>query len=160
MAGTGTEDARPDEALADSAVAAARDVRVVIMRLRRRLREVASTAQATELTGAQTSVLALLSKGEGSWTASALAASERVRPQSMAATVAALEAAGLVRRDPDPTDGRRQLVSLTEAGSQHAAGDQAARHEWLNRAMNDHLTEAERRTVIDAMALLDQLAQL
>jgi DNA-binding MarR family transcriptional regulator len=146
-------------ALAASAVTAARDVRVVIGRLRRRLREVADGTAGGALSPSQASVLAQLSR-VGAGTASGLAASERIRPQSMAATLAALDAAGLIRRDPDPTDGRRQLVTLTEAGVARAEGNKNARHEWLNRALHDHYTEAERQTVIEAMALLDRLAQL
>lgn len=150
-------------ALAESAVTAARDVRVVIGRLRRRLREVADgTADGStggELSPSQTSVLAQLAR-VGAGTASGLAASERIRPQSMAATLAALDAAGLIRRDPDPTDGRRQIVTLTDAGQLRAAGNVAARREWLNQALHDHYTEAERQTVIEAMALLDRLTQL
>jgi DNA-binding MarR family transcriptional regulator len=65
-----------------------------------------------------------------------------------------------VRRDPDPTDGRRQLVTLTDAGRLRAAGDRVARRAWLAQAFHDHYTEAERRTVIDAMALLDRLTHL
>src|SRR4051794_27441502 len=53
---------------------------------------------------------------EGRQSVSDLAAAERVRPQSMAQTVNDLEADGLVARTPDPSDGRRALVELTEQG--------------------------------------------
>jgi DNA-binding MarR family transcriptional regulator len=81
-----------------SAGVVARDVRVVVSRLRRRLQEVAT---AEDLTAPETSVLVRLGTG-GAASASVLAGAERVRPQSMAATLAALEERGLVRRDPDP----------------------------------------------------------
>ena len=52
-------------------------------------------------------------------------------------TVAALEEAGLVRREPDPVDGRATAVVLTEAGAAtvQASGQQAAdgRSHLLNR---------------------------
>jgi DNA-binding MarR family transcriptional regulator len=136
-----------------SASVVARDVRVVVSRLRRRLQEVAT---AEDLTAPQTSVLVRLGTG-GAASASALAGAERVRPQSMATTVAALEERGLIRRDPDPDDGRRQLVSLTTPGRKRAVGERAARHEWLAEAVAQRYTNAERATLAEALRLLDRL---
>ena len=139
--------------LAPSSVRAARDLRVAVSRLRRRLVDVADTH---ELTPSQLSVLSRLGK-EGPASASDLAAAERIRPQSVAATLAVLEERGLVVRRPDPGDGRRQLVSLSPAG--RALFDDRRRHreEWLSRALEERLTESERQTVIDAAALLERL---
>ena len=136
-----------------SAIQAASDVRVVFSRLRRRLREVAGLG---ELTPSQTSVLSRLDKG-GPASASDLAAAERVRPQSMAATLAAIEPHGLIERTPDPHDGRRQLISLTGVGREAIAGSRRAREEWLAHRLATQYTEAERRTIIEALALLDKL---
>jgi DNA-binding MarR family transcriptional regulator len=138
--------------ISESAVQAASEVRVVLGRLRRRLRELAA---AEDLTPSQTSVLSRLDK-RGAASASDLAAAERVRPQSMAATVAVLVEQGLVGRTPDPEDGRRQLISLTAAGQQRLQGDRHARQEWLAKALQDRCTEAQRRTIIEALALLDE----
>ena len=139
--------------LAPSSVRAARDLRVAVSRLRRRLVDVADTH---ELTPSQLSVLSRLGK-EGPASASDLAAAERIRPQSVAATLAVLEERALVIRRPDPGDGRRQLVSLSPAGT--ALFDDRRRHreEWLSRALQERLTESERQTVIDAAALLERL---
>src|SRR6266700_2331318 len=65
-----------------------------------------------ELTLPETSALARLDRG-GPATSSALAKVEQISPQSMGATIAALEARGLVERRPDPQDGRRILISIT-----------------------------------------------
>jgi DNA-binding MarR family transcriptional regulator len=143
------------EGICESAALAARELRVVVSRVRRRLREVADTQ---ELTPSQMSALSQLSKG-GATSASALAAVERVRPQSMAATLAALDEQGLIQRQPDPEDGRRQLVTLTAAGRERVEGTRQAREEWLARALQDRYTEHERNTVIEAMALLDRLTR-
>ncbi|GAA2741232.1 MarR family transcriptional regulator [Terrabacter aerolatus] len=138
-----------------TAARAAHDVRVTFSRLRRRLRDV---AELDGLTPSQTAVLSRL-LGDGDATASALASAEQVRPQSMAATLAVLEERGLVERRPDPTDGRRQLVSLTSSGHSRIDVSRAAREEWLSRALTDDFTEAERRTVVEAMVLLDRLSR-
>ncbi|MGI5140391.1 MULTISPECIES: MarR family winged helix-turn-helix transcriptional regulator [unclassified Streptomyces] len=143
------------EGVSESAARAARDLRVVFSRLRRRIREVAGDE---ELTPSQVSALTLISKG-GAATASTLASAEGVRPQSMAATLAVLEQFGLIRRSPDPDDGRRQLVTLTEAGRERVEGDQQAREEWLTRALQDRYTEEERQTVLAALALMERLTR-
>lgn len=139
----------------DSAVTAARELRAVFGRVRRRLREVADSG---DLNAAQTAVLSTLHKG-GASTASVLAAGERVRPQSMASTLTALADAGLIKRSPDPSDGRRQVVTLTAAGRSRAEGDRRARQEWLAQAMQEQFTEAQRRTIVEALALLDKLTE-
>lgn len=136
-----------------SATRAAHDVRVGLSRLRRRFAELYDRR---ELTPSQTSLLSRLGK-DGAATASELAAAERVRPQSVAATLAVLDERGLVERRPDPDDGRRQLVSLSGAGRAFFDDKRRAGEEWLGRAMQERFTEAERHTVIEAMALLERL---
>jgi len=141
--------------ISDSAARSARDLRVVFSRLRRRIREVATDE---DLTPSQESALTLVGK-HGAATASALASAEGVRPQSMAATLAALDQHGLIRRSPDPEDGRRQLISLTEAGRERVEDNRQVREEWLARAFEDRYTEQERRTIVDALTLLERLSE-
>ena len=141
--------------ISDSAARSARDLRVVFSRLRRRIREVATDE---DLTPSQESALTLVGK-HGAATASALASAEGVRPQSMAATLAALDQHGLIRRSPDPEDGRRQLVTLTEAGRERVEDNRQVREEWLARAFEDRYTEQERRTIVDALTLLERLSE-
>ncbi|WP_427924533.1 MarR family winged helix-turn-helix transcriptional regulator [Streptomyces sp. cg40] len=146
---------RTPAGISDSAARSARDLRVVFSRLRRRIREVAADG---DLTPSQESALTLVGK-HGAATASALASAEGVRPQSMAATLAALDRHGLIRRGPDPEDGRRQLVTLTEAGRGRVEDNRQVREEWLARAFEDRYTEQERRTIIDALTLLERLSE-
>jgi DNA-binding MarR family transcriptional regulator len=94
---------------------------------------------------------------EGSQSVSDLAVSERVRPQSMAQTVGDLEDDGFVEREPDPRDGRRALVILTEAGRAELAADRQRREGWLVRAIED-LPAEDRATVERAIVLLRHLA--
>jgi len=134
---------------------AARDLKILITRLRRQLREVAST---DELTASQVSMLTRLAiLGESS--TSELAGAERIRPQSMAAIVKALEVHGLIQRKDDPLDGRRQILTLTPVGLERALGAQAKWDEWLADALQIRFTKAERSTIVDALALLNRLVE-
>jgi DNA-binding MarR family transcriptional regulator len=139
----------------ESAIAAARDLRVMFSRLRRRLRGLATDE---DLTPSQTAVLIRLWK-EGASSASVLAGAEGVRPQSMATIVAALEQRGLIERTPDPEDGRRQLISLTESGRKRGESNRQVREEWLESAMQERYTKAERRVILDALSLLERLTE-
>ena len=87
-------------------------LRVSIGLLLRRLRQVQVEGEPTL---PESSALVRLDRG-GPATPSALARLEQISPQSMGATLAALEARGLVERHPDPQDGRRSVMSVTDAG--------------------------------------------
>jgi DNA-binding MarR family transcriptional regulator len=138
-----------------SAATTAREVKVVFSRLRRRVYLLAPT---DDLNGSQAAVLTRLHQ-EGPSSASALASAEAVSHQAIGAILAVLETRGYIQRSPDPTDGRRQLVSLTDAGVAQADNTTSAREEWLARVLQDRLTEDERRVVRHAMALLSRLAE-
>ncbi|MES9505103.1 MarR family transcriptional regulator [Streptomyces sp. NPDC000609] len=125
----------------------------VVGRLLRRLR---STSSEGLLTPTQRSVLARLDR-EGPATTAALARAEYVRPQSMRLTLGALESQGLVERAPDPEDGRKSVMSLTESGTATLAEVRAAKRDWLAQALAAGLDGAERRTVAEAVELLDRL---
>ena len=105
----------------------------------------------------QLSVLSRLER-DGAGTTSELAAHERVRPQSMAATVAELQGRGLVDRAPDPSDGRKILIRLTEAGVQTLRRERAASQEWLRLALAEHLETAERAELGRSLRLIGRLA--
>ena len=102
------------------------------------------------------SVLGRLDR-EGPQSVSALAVAERVRPQSMAQTVGDLEGDGLVKRNPDPSDGRRQLVSLTPRGKDTLEADRRNREGWLVKAIEE-LPAEDQETVGRAIVLLRHLA--
>jgi DNA-binding MarR family transcriptional regulator len=73
-------------------------------------------------------------------------------------TVAALEEAGLVRREPDPVDGRATAVVLTEAGATtvQASGQQAA--DELSHLLN-RLPEEDQALVLKAGEALSRMAK-
>lgn len=139
----------------DDAVRASRELRSVVNRLRRRMRELHSPE---DVAAGVLSVLLRVEK-EGAATAATLAAAERIRPQSMGAKIAALEEQGLIVRRPDPTDGRRLLVDLTAAGHRRVDGDRAARAEWLAKAFQDRYSDDERARMLDAIALFERLLE-
>ncbi|WP_028801264.1 MarR family winged helix-turn-helix transcriptional regulator [Streptomyces sp. 142MFCol3.1] len=138
-----------------SAVEASRQVRAVIGRLRRRI---LGAAEADDITLGQVSVLTRLADRAGV-TVSDLAASEGMRHQSMTATVAPLLAAGLIVRRRDPHDGRRLLLVLTPAGRRRVEEGRQARREWLAGQLEEKCTEEERKTVIEAMIVLERLTR-
>jgi DNA-binding MarR family transcriptional regulator len=141
--------------VSESAARAAREVRVVYSRLRRRMRE---TYDPSDLTPSQTSVLSRLDK-DGEASVSDLASAERVRHQSVATTVGILEERGLVSRRPDHADGRRQLVFVTDSGHAFLEDRRRAGEGWLTRALEDQCTEEERRTILAATAVLERIVR-
>jgi DNA-binding MarR family transcriptional regulator len=141
------------DGVSESAAHAAREIRVVFSRLKRRMRE---TYDPGDLTPSQTSVLSRLDK-DGEASVTDLATAERVRHQSVAATVGVLVERGLVSRRPDPEDGRRQLVFVTDSGHAFLEDRRRAGEGWLTRALEDQCTEEERRTLLAATALLERI---
>jgi DNA-binding MarR family transcriptional regulator len=130
----------------------ASELRVVLGRLVRRLRA------EHRFPLAQGTVLGRLDR-EGPQSVSDLAAAERVRPQSMAQTVGELEAEDLVVRRPDPDDGRRALVELTERGDEALAADRRSREGWLAGAIAEDLSSEEQAVLHQAVGLLRRLAE-
>ncbi len=130
-------------------------LRASIGLLLRRLRQVQAEG---ELTLPESAALTRLDRG-GPSTASALARLEQISPQSMGATLGALEARGLVERRPDPQDGRRVLLSVTDSGRQVLQGKRNARTEQLAKALSAGFTPAELRQLEAAAPLLERLAQ-
>lgn len=123
--------------------------------LRRRLRQVRVDG---ELTMPEAAALARLDHG-GPTTATALARQEQISPQSMGATLGALESRGLVTRSPDPDDGRRIVLSLTDAGRQVLRDKRSARTEQLAHALSTGFTKAELAQLMAAAPLIERLAQ-
>jgi DNA-binding MarR family transcriptional regulator len=130
------------------------ELRLVIGRVMKRLRQ---EAHLLDLSWSQIKVLSHLDQG-GPATVTALAQAEGVRPQSMGATVAALEAAGLVAGAPHPTDGRQTLWSLTELCRQKVAENRAVREDWLFQKLAEHFSSAEQDELTQALRLLRRLA--
>jgi DNA-binding MarR family transcriptional regulator len=128
----------------------ASELRVVLGQLLRRLRA------EHRFSISQGAVLGRLDR-EGTRTIGELAVAERVRPQSMAQTVGDLEELGLIARRPDPADGRRSLIELTDSGRETLEQDRRRRDGWLAQAIVEELSEREHEVLAQAVALLRRL---
>ncbi|MBF4607888.1 MarR family winged helix-turn-helix transcriptional regulator [Curtobacterium sp. VKM Ac-1393] len=135
----------------------ATDLADAVLTMHGRLRRSLLASKADEVTASQTAALGRLLR-YGPATVADLARAEGVRPQSMGATVQALVDLGLAERQADPTDGRRSIISATQAGATAREATWAVR----NRELADRLatlSEADRRVVARAMAVLGPVVE-
>jgi DNA-binding MarR family transcriptional regulator len=135
--------------------ALATDLRVLVGQVRRRLREQWSLGDLTE---SQIAVLRRLDS-DGPATVSTLARAEGMRPQSMGANIAGLQAAGLVSGTPDPNDGRQTLLSMTAECREKVKAGRIAKDDWLCRTLQTKLTPAEQAELARAVELLKRLVE-
>jgi len=134
----------------------ASDLHVALGRVVRRLRQAHVPG---DLTLSEASVLARLDQA-GPATPGELATEERVRPQAMCTTLAALERRGLVVRAADPTDGRRVLMSATESGRQLLVDRRGIKAAKMAQALGHGFTGDELRLLADAVPLLERVADM
>ena len=134
--------------------ALAGDLRLSIGLLLRRLRQIPT---GDELTLSESAALARLDRG-GPASAAELARAEQISPQSMGATLGALEARGLIERAPDPHDGRRMILSVTASGLEVLRHRRNRRTEQLARALSTGFTPSELQQLAAAAPLLERLA--
>jgi DNA-binding MarR family transcriptional regulator len=128
------------------------DLTQAIGQLIRRLRAIGGTH---ELSWSQTMVMSRLAK-EGPATTADLARAEGVKPQSMGATIAALEEVGMVARRPHPTDGRQFNIELTAKGAAVRTTAKDAKQTWLTKAIAA-LDDKERDTLFAAGEIIKRL---
>lgn len=127
---------------------------MAVARLNRRLR---TERPAEALPAGLVAVLATLDR-LGPLSPGRLAAAENVRPPSMTRTLAQLEGAGYVRREPHPTDGRQVLLLLTAHGRDVLLADRRRRQAWFV----DHLRAldpAQREALRTAAPILVAIAE-
>ena len=137
----------------DNEVAAA--LQVAIGLLMRKLRQAHLPG---ELTLAESSALRTLDRG-GPAASSDLAKQDRISPQSMGATLATLEQRGLIERHRDPADGRRIMLSISDAGRQVVNDRRGARTELFATALRAAFTDGELSQLRAAAPLLERLAE-
>jgi DNA-binding MarR family transcriptional regulator len=135
----------------DSTAAA---LQIAVGRLVRRLRQ---THVPGDLTLSEASVLSRLDRG-GPTSPGELATDERVKPQAMGTTLQSMEQRGLVSRSPDPGDGRRVLITITDEGRRLLTDRRSLKIQALTEAIA-RLSAAERASLVEAARLLDKLAE-
>ena len=131
----------------------ASSLRISVMRLARRLRLEKST---DALSMNQLATLGTLNRC-GQLTVGELAGIEKVKPPSMTRTVNSLAEAGLVTRNPHPTDGRQVMVTLTSAARQVLDEDRRRRDAWLAHRLAE-LSPDQRALLRDVAPLLEEVA--
>lgn len=142
------------ETVAKTDAGLAAELRVSVVRLRRRL--IGERDPANELSVGAMTVLGCLYR-RGPLQIGELAAHERVRPPSMTRTVTGLEAAGYVERHQDASDARLVVVHLTEKGRTTLLADRKRRDAWLACRLRE-LSPEERAVLRAAAPILDRLA--
>jgi DNA-binding MarR family transcriptional regulator len=123
--------------------------------LARRLRQAPTPG---ELSLPERSALSRLDRG-GPATSAELARAEQVTPQSMATTIGGLEQRGLVERRNDPHDGRRIIMSVSEAGREVLRHKRAVRAQKLAATLADGFTAEELAALAAAAPLIERLAE-
>lgn len=132
----------------------ASELRLSVMRLRRRL--AVERHPDNELSMNAMAVLGALHRF-GDLTVGDLAAREKVQPPSMTRTVNCLVDGGHATRRRHETDGRQVVVVLTDSGRATVLSDRARRDEWLATRLRE-LTPAERAVLRSAAPILERLA--
>jgi DNA-binding MarR family transcriptional regulator len=120
------------------------------------VRRIRAAAASHELSLTEAAVMSRLAKSAA--TTADLARAESVKPQSMGATIAALEEMGLVERKPHPTDGRQVNIALTAKGAAIRKSAKDAKRTWLAQAIA-RLDEEEQETLFAAGEIIQRLAE-
>jgi DNA-binding MarR family transcriptional regulator len=141
----------------ESGIAAdlAAQIRIILSKLKRRLREHGGR---DDLTPSQISVLLRLEK-DGAATVSGLARAEGMRPQSMSSIITSLQDAGLVVSSSDPNDGRQTLMALSNKCIKLLRETRAARQDWLTAAILQKLSVQEQQKLLASLELLGRLTE-
>jgi DNA-binding MarR family transcriptional regulator len=127
-------------------------LRLVVLRLSRRLRQQA----VGEITASQLSALSVVAN-HGELSLGELAAIERIAPPSMTRIAARLEEGGLLERRVDAVDRRVARVAVSPAGEALLAETRTRRDAFLAARLPEFTVE-ERALLAKAVPLLERLA--
>ena len=139
----------------DEARDTAAAVQAAVSLFMRRARE----GKTSELSLAERTALSRLDR-HGPDTTANLARWAEITPQSMGVTMSALEAKGLIARSPDPTDGRRSILTITADGTTEAQASRGQLTDRLAATLAEHFTVEEMASIRLAAPLIQRLAEL
>jgi DNA-binding MarR family transcriptional regulator len=134
----------------------ASSLRATVSALRKRLRKQAYSVDTYSMT--EIATISLLYK-EGLLFPSELAALTKVRPQSMSQILNKLEKQGIIKKIPSKEDRRKTYISLTASGREVVEHTRYERDEWLAKTIETTLTEKEKKTIEEAIVILNKLAE-
>lgn len=134
----------------------ARDLRIGIGRVASRLRKLFADAEG-DATFTELAVLRRLDR-DGPMAPGALAGMERVTAQWIGIVLTALAERRLITRSPDPSDGRKVIVSISAAGRRTLDSREQVVAERLVQVLRDDFDKVERAQLIAVLPLLDRLA--
>src|SRR6202451_4337327 len=121
------------------------------------VRRIRAASGSHELSWTESIVMARLAK-DGPATTAELARAERMKPQSMGTTIAALEEMGIVERKPHPTDGRQVNIELTAKGVAVRKSAKDAKLTWLAQTIAQ-LDKQDQATLFAAGEIIKRLAE-
>ena len=133
----------------DAPVQLAAELRLTVMRLARRLRQLADAGITPSMLSAMVTIESL-----GPLTVGELSSVEKVQPPTMTPIVARLEAEGLVRREVDPSDRRVARVTATAKGRQLLDRSRSRKTAYLARHLRA-LPPEERALIGRAVKILE-----
>lgn len=145
----------PTDSLTLHAALCASRLRTSVAQLARQLRSGSATPDGPSI--AKLSVLGQLHR-HGPSTPTALAALERVKPQSLTRLLAELETEGWIGRAPHPSDGRQWLLSLTPEGVSRLKALMKSREAALAEVIGTTLDADRQALLMEACRLIDGIA--
>ena len=86
-----------------------------------------------------------------------LATMEKVSTQAMSQVLNRLLEQGLIKRTPSKDDGRKVIVTLTDAGKKGVRQRVSDKQEWLTRTIAGKLNGREKQTLAEAIEVLTKL---
>jgi len=132
----------------------ASSLRDIVSRMHKRLRREVKSVDNLSLT--EITTLSYLYTN-GAMYPSELAEVTMVKAQSMSQIITHLEELSIVTKTPSHTDKRKVAISLTDFGKQVVEQTRYERDEWMDNAIENNLSVAEKKTLMEAVALMNKL---
>ncbi|OKS87571.1 MarR family winged helix-turn-helix transcriptional regulator [Mucilaginibacter polytrichastri] len=82
-----------------------------------------------------------------------------VKAQSMSQVITHLDELKLITKTPSETDKRKVAISLSTYGRQMVEQTRYERDKWLDGAIEQNLSAAEKKTLQEAVALMNRLVE-